>query len=368
MKQQRFDRTYIKDYKETPEGYLTFTDVPITRAGVFPYRRNDGAVSYEAKLPDEILSAHTVSTAQSKAVTDDHPSGLVTLDNHKDLARGLSHTDARVDGDKLLVSFTVTDSALIDKIKNGKREVSIGFLSDIKQESGVYDGVTYDSVQRNIEINHIAIVDKGRAGSEIGIRADSAAWQIEEGGQIMPTYKIDSKDYEVDPVVKAHLEAQQARLDAAEMKAKEIDALQGRVDAYEATIATKDKEIADLQSKQISQDELDQKIAERIALVESAKSFLGDSYDFTGKSDRAVKEAVITLVQPEFKADSKTDDYVDAFYDGAIAKISSEGFKSTGVNTMYTGDAAGVGAADKETQKKIEEMKNKRLNMREGGK
>lgn len=35
---------------------------------------------------------------------------------------------------------------------------------------------------------------------------------------------------------------------------------------------------------------------------------------------------------------------------------------------MFTGDAAGVGAADKETQKKIEEMKNKRLNMREGGK
>lgn len=367
MKQQRFDRTYIKDYKETPEGYLTFTDVPITRAGVFPYRRNDGAVSYEAKLPDEILSAHTVSTAQSKAVTDDHPSGLVTLGNHKDLARGLSHTDARVDGDKLLVSFTVTDSALIDKIKNGKREVSIGFLSDIKKESGVYDGVTYDSVQRNIEINHIAIVDKGRAGSEIGIRADSAAWQIEEGGQTMPTYKIDSKDYEVDPVVKAHLEAQVAKLDAADLKLKEVDTLQGRVDAHEATIAAKDKEITALKEKEVSADEMDKKIAERISLVEETKTFLGDSFDYAGKTDREVKEAVITSVNAEFKADSKSDDYVNAFYDATVGAAQTTGFTSTGNNSMFTRND-GADKGDKDVAKKIEEMKNKRLNMREEGK
>lgn len=367
MKQQRFDRTYIKDYKETPEGYLAFSDVPITRSGVFPYRRNDGAISHEAKLPDEILSDHTVSTAQSKAVTDDHPNGLVTVENHQQLAKGFSHTDARVDGDKMLVSFTVTDSALINKIKNGKREVSIGFLSDIKQESGVYEGVTYDSVQRNIEINHIAIVDKGRAGSEIGIRADSAAWQIEEGGQTMPTYKIDSKDYEVDPVVKAHLETQQAKLDAADLKLKEVDTLQGRVDAHEATIAAKDKEIADLNEKAMSADEMDEKIAERIALVEETKTFLGDSFDYTGKTDREVKEAVITSVNAEFKADSKSDDYVNAFYDATVGAAQTTGFTSTGNNSMFTRND-GADKGDKDVAKKIEEMKNKRLNMREEGK
>ncbi len=36
-KLQCYDRTYIKDYLETPEGYLTVIDVPIVRTGVFPY-------------------------------------------------------------------------------------------------------------------------------------------------------------------------------------------------------------------------------------------------------------------------------------------------------------------------------------------
>lgn len=362
MKLQRFDRTYIQDYKETSEGYLTFTDVPITRSGVFPYRRSDGALSKEAKLPDEILSAHTVSTAQSKAVTDEHPNELVTTANHQQLAKGLSHTDARVEDDKVLVSFTVTDSDLIQKIKNGKREVSIGFLSDITQETGVYNGDSYDSVQRNIEINHIAIVDKGRAGPEIGIRADSAAWQIEEGGQNMPTYKIDSKEYEVDPVVKAHLETQVAKLDAAETKLKEVDALQGRLDAHVATIAAKEKEITGLKESQVSADELDKQVAERIALVEATKSFLGDSFDYAGKTAREVKEAVILSVNAAFKADSKSDDYVNAFYDATVSATQSAGFKSNGANSLFTGD--GAGAEDKE----LEEMKNKRLNMRQGGK
>lgn len=35
LKLQRYDRSLIKDYMGTPEGYLT-VNVPITRPGVFP--------------------------------------------------------------------------------------------------------------------------------------------------------------------------------------------------------------------------------------------------------------------------------------------------------------------------------------------
>lgn len=359
MKIERFDRAYIKDYKETAEGYLTFNDVPITKSGVFPYRRQDGAISYEAKLPDEILSDHTVATAQHKSVTDEHPTELVTADNHGQLAKGFSHADARVENDKVLVSFTVTDSALIQKIKNGKREISIGFLSDIVQESGELNGSRYDSVQRNIEINHIAIVNKGRAGSDIGLRADSSAWQIEEGGQTMPTYIIDAKEYEVDPVVKAHLETQVAKLDAAEMKLKEVDALQGRVDAHEATITAKDAEITALKEKEMSADELDKEVAERVELLNTAQAFLGDSFDFTGKSKREVKEAVIVSLNKEFKGDSKSDDYVNAFYDAATAQKMAEGFKSTGDNSAFTRTDA-----KDDQEKELEALKAQRLNLR----
>lgn len=360
MKLQRYDKSLIQDYGETPEGYLTVT-VPITRPGVFPYQRQDGTVQMEAKLPDEIFSDRTVLSARSKPVTDDHPNEPVTLKNFNRYAKGLSHTDATVKNLKLYVSLTITDEALIQKIRNGKREISIGFLSDVVSEQGTYNGETYQYVQRNLEINHIAIVDQGRAGPEVSIRSDSDAWQIdgEKGGnQQMPTYKIDGKEYEVDSAVKSFMEAQQAKLDTADLKIKEVDALQGRLDAQDAQLKVKDKEIVNLKEKSLSEDELDAKVQERVELISTIKPLLGDSFDFKGKSTRELKEAVIQSVNPEFKGDSKSEDYINAFFDATAATVQAKGFSSTGAQSAFTGDSVGT------QTKEINEMKAQRLNMR----
>lgn len=356
MKLQRFDKSLIQDYGETPEGYLTVT-VPITRPGVFPYQRQDGTIQMEAKLPDEIFSDRTIRSARSKPVTDDHPNEPVTLKNYNRYAKGMSHTDATVRNLKLYVSMTITDEALIQKVRDGKREISIGFLSDVVAEQGTYNGEAYQFVQRNLEINHIAIVDQGRAGPEVAIRSDSDAWQIEGGKENMPTYKIDGKDYEVDSAVKSFLEAQQAKLENAETKAKGLDTLQGRFDAQEAQLQKAQADLEEAKKAQLSADELDKKVEERVTLVATVKPFLGDSFDFTGKSDRELKEAVIQTVNAEFKGDSKSDDYINAFFDATTATAQTNGFSSTGENSAYTGDAAS-------TDKELADMKNKRLNMR----
>ncbi|WP_353051228.1 DUF2213 domain-containing protein [Fictibacillus enclensis] len=56
-------------------------------------------------------------------------------------------------------------------------------------------GTNYEFVQRNLEINHIAIVDQGRAGPEVAIRNDSDTWQIEGKGETsnMPTLRLTVK-------------------------------------------------------------------------------------------------------------------------------------------------------------------------------
>ncbi|WP_419882780.1 DUF2213 domain-containing protein [Peribacillus sp. B-H-3] len=357
IKNQRFDKAFIKDYSETPEGYLTVT-VPITRPGVFPYQRQDGTIQMEAKLPDEIFSDKTIYSAKSKPVTDDHPNEPVTLKNYSRYAKGLSHTDARVENLKLYVSMTITDEALIQKIQDGKREISIGFLSDVVAEQGAYNGQAYEYVQRNLEINHIAIVDQGRAGPEVAIRNDSDAWQIEKQGgkEKMPTYKIDGKDFEVPSEVKSFLDAQQARLDAAGTKAKDFDALQGRYDAQEVKLKETEKELKEAKESQLSADQLDAKVQERVVLISGAKTLLGDSFDFTGKTDRDIKEAVIQKAKPDFKGDGKSEDYIDAFYEATVERVKNDGFSSTGPNHLLTGDGAS-------NTKKLEEMKSQRLNM-----
>src|SRR5699024_7287200 len=144
---------------------------------------------------------------------------LVNAINYQKYAKGMTHTDATVKNNKLVISFTITDGATIKKIKDGKRELSIGFSADVEKETGSYGGAKYDAIQRNMEINHIAIVDQGRAGPTVAIRGDSAAYMADEnqidksGGNNMPKIKIDSKDYEVDPVVKARVDALEAQVE-----------------------------------------------------------------------------------------------------------------------------------------------------------
>ncbi|MEK3645831.1 DUF2213 domain-containing protein [Aeribacillus sp. FSL M8-0235] len=357
MKLQRYDKTFIQDFDETQEGYLTVT-APITRPGVFPYMRSDGTVQMEAKLPEEIFSDKTIQSAQAKPVTDDHPNEPVTLQNFSQYAKGITHTDARVQDLKLVVSFTVTDAGLIQKIRDGKREISIGFMADIVAESGTYQGQQYEYVQRNIEINHIAIVDQGRAGPEVAIRGDSDAWQIEdEGGINMVKYKIDGKEYEVDSAVKSFIEAQAAKLDAAETKLKDYDALQGRYDALEAQLKAKEQELEEAKKNTLSADELDKKVNERIELITSAKPLLGDSFDFTGKTEREIKEAVIQKVKPDFKGDGKSDDYINAFFDATVGVVSERGFSSDGANQLKN-----FGGTSQ--QSAVEEKKKQRMNIK----
>lgn len=358
----RYDKALIQDFKETDEGYLTITACPITRPGVFPYRRSDGGVSMEAKLPEELFSSATVSSANSKPMTDDHPAEPVNANNYSKYAKGMTHNDAAVKDNKLAISFTITDSETIKKVNDGKRELSIGFQADVKSETGMYDGMQYDAVQRNMLINHIAIVEEGRAGPQVAIRGDSTAFMIDSkdkqktGGDKMPVLKIDSKDYEVDPVVKANYDAMQAKLDAAEQKASNVESIEGQRDALQAQVDNLTKELTTAKEKALTGDALDKMVQGRLDLVSKATSFLGDSFDFSGKSDREIKESVITKVNKDFKGDGKSDDYINAYFDSMSALSKDKGF-TVGVAFNDAKDK------DKNAEEEIEKKKNARLNM-----
>lgn len=353
----RYDKAYIRDFAETSEGYLTINACPVTRPGVFPYMRQDGQIEMEAKLPEELFSERTIASAHAKPITDDHPSELVTAANYNKYAKGMTHTDAAVKDNKLTISFTVTDSATIKKIRDGKRELSIGFTADVKRETGTYAGESYDSVQRDMEINHIAIVDKGRAGPTVAIRGDSAM-MINQGGKKMPTVRIDSVDYEVESVVKSRIDALEAQVESAKSKTADLDKITGERDALQAKSDKLAEELESEKKKVPTADALDKLVAERVELTGKASTFLGDSYDFAGKTDREIKEAVITSAKKDFKGDGKSDDYVNAFFDAMT--VSEKGF---------TADAAISKAKDKTAEgESVEDLRKKRLEMNKGGK
>ena len=51
---------------------------------------------------------------------------------------------------------------------------------------------------------------------------------------------------------------------------------------------------------------------------------LGDSVDLVGKTDRQIKEAVITKTNSNFKGDGKSDDYINAYFDSMTAMATEK--------------------------------------------
>ena len=337
---QRYDSVPIRDYHfDDQTGFLYVYRVPIAGAMVQKYVKSDGSEEMEAKLPEEILSDATVSSANSKPVTDGHH-GLVTKDNSHDLMKGFTASNGHVEGNMLYNDITITDPNLISQIKNGsKRELSIGFETQMDPTSGTYNGTKYDAVQRNIRINHVAVVPKGRAGHEVRLIGDSAeaVEQVEpseEKGNQMETrvVRADGQNItvaadDVEKITKldadnsakakqiADLDAQIKKLQSekaqlqgdADASAKKADEAQAKADSLEA-----DNKKLQEEFDKYKADGVDKKLE----LIDKVKSFVGDEYDYHGKSDRDMKiDAVKAIKGDSVDFTDKSDTYVQAAFD-----------------------------------------------------
>lgn len=337
---QRYDSVPIRDYHfDDQTGFLYVYRVPIAGAMVQKYVKSDGSEEMEAKLPEEILSDATVSSANSKPVTDGHH-GLVTKDNSHDLMKGFTASNGHVEGNMLYNDITITDPNLIYQIKNGsKRELSIGFETQMDPTSGTYNGTKYDAVQRNIRINHVAVVPKGRAGHEVRLIGDSAeaVEQVEpseEKGNQMETRvvradgqnitvaaddvekitKLDADNSakakqitDLDAQIKK-LQSEKAQLQGdADASAKKADEAQAKADSLEA-----DNKKLQEEFDKYKADGVDKKLE----LIDKVKSFVGDEYDYHGKSDRDMKiDAVKAIKGDSVDFTDKSDTYVQAAFD-----------------------------------------------------
>lgn len=172
----RCDRAEISpDWEETPEGYLRIK-ATFARTGLQRYRRQDGTEAIEYRPEEEVSKQDALLSLANLPVTLEHPPELLTPETCREYQRG--HTGSLVEyRTPFAVGFvTVTDREAIDAVKRGDaREVSVGYRVKFDATPGTTpDGQRYDGVQREISGNHVAIVRKGRAGSEVRLHMDSA--------------------------------------------------------------------------------------------------------------------------------------------------------------------------------------------------
>lgn len=160
--------------KRLENGWLRAEGI-VARTGVQEYRRADGTVLRELRLPAEVFRPEALDGLAMAPVTDEHPPTMLDSSNTGLYARGhLGERIESVDGRLVKASLLITDAALVEKILSGRQaELSVGYLCDLEQSPGVWNGEPYDCVQRRITPNHVAITARARGGPELRVRLDS---------------------------------------------------------------------------------------------------------------------------------------------------------------------------------------------------
>ena len=325
------DRATLTEPRETENGYLV-GDVRCARTGIQQYLGVEiGLPSMDIinvyRSPEEVFNKDSLASYPHKPMTSDHPTVDVDATNWKQFAGGDLGDEVLRDGEFVKVSFKMMDAGLISDYRAGKREVSMGYTAEIEFADGVTpDGEPYQAIQKNIRINHIALVDSGRAGKDcrIGV-ADSGAtnainWgtsPITRVGDNQVTLKtlivdgltVETTDTGAVAVQKLADDKNTVVRQLADAKAAHETA----INAKDAELAAKDAEIDALKAAKLSDAEIDAKVQARSDLLAKAKS-VADA-DYTGLADSDIKKAAVVAKLGDAAIEGKTEAYIDARFD-----------------------------------------------------
>lgn len=349
------DAAPIAGTRRTGDGYLV-AEVRTARTGIQDY------AGYEVGKPekrvvrvyrpaDQVFAKDSLASYAHRPVTNDHPSDAVTADNWKDHAVGQIGDEVARDGEFVRIPLIVMDAAAIKAIEDGKRELSAGYTCDLAFEAGTTpEGQTYDAVQRNIKINHVAIVSNGRAGSQARIGDGAISW----GARPVTLPTADTKGSPMADNLRKVLvdglqvETTDAGAAAIEKLMKDKDALAAKLaDAEKANAeitATKDEEIgklkADLKTAQdAAKIDVDKLVADRAELVEVVKA-IDAKIETAGKTDADLrKAAVASKLGDEMVKDASDAEILGMFK--AVSKDATSGdrIRDAITNLKPTNDA-----------------------------
>ena len=352
----RYDFAPITGSETTEEGYLRVW-CRAARTGTQLYRRADGSQVREYRPPEEVSNPDSLTTFGMKPATWGHPPVLLDSANTKQFQIGYSGSQVRYNDGFVEVALVVTDQDAIEKIKRkDATEVSAGYKVDFDPTPGVTpEGEDYAGVQRNIRVNHIAIVPRGRAGPEVRLlmdRMDAAdavsfdpEWIRDSGSALQPcqpaspvmaTVKLDG--LEIDLPAEAATAVQSfardlerqvkaaaterdeltKKLDAAQ---EEIDALvyekeaaEGRADALEERLSE-----LDAGAPRLDTAELDQLVAARLATLQKLAPAFAEDFHFDGIDDAALYTQAFENLTGSAPREDAEPAYIQGVVEGILA-------------------------------------------------
>ena len=345
----RYDYGQVTNKEITPEGYLKVM-CKAARTGTQLYTRGDGTQVREYRPEDEVSKPESLASFGMKAVTMGHPRVQLDSENTKLYQIGHAGSQVRFSDGFVEVAVVITDADAIEKINRGDaQEVSAGYRVDYDPTPGISpDGQSYDGVQRNIRVNHIAVVPKGRGGSEVRLLLDScdrndAVAEIEPPSNSpinpMATIQIDGMGLELPADVagavssfvkdseKATAELQQ-KLDAQEEKIQSVtiekSEVQDRADEAAERIKELEAQLAEAVAANEQRDDaaaINAAVNKRLEALQKFSALLPEEFKFDGEDESQIMHlAYQNVFEKECRSDASAD-YLLGILDGVLAAM-----------------------------------------------
>ena len=220
-----FDKGSVRHVDEN--GILHVEKTNISKATVNPYYGreipnhsalglNPDEVYQLFRDPDELKKA--ADTFNNLPVLSEH-TPFFSNDIPRDKVIGSTGSLGEFDGVYLTNSLSIWDANAIALIEaDAKKELSSAYFYEADMTSGVFDGQQYDGIMRNIRGNHVAVVESGRAGSDVLV-ADSNPFTQKDDD----TMKLTKKGAARLKLIQAAAMQTNLAMDAKLLNARKLD-------------------------------------------------------------------------------------------------------------------------------------------------
>jgi uncharacterized protein len=291
-------------YQRTPQGFLR-VNARLTKTGIFKY-----AEGREYRCDDEVFRVDSLASLKGAPITDLHPAekgtdSFLTPSNAKQHIIGITEGVER-DGAYLKGSLLIFHADAIAAIERGERqEISLGYQCRLDPTPGTINGEAYDSIQRDIVVNHVAIGPKGwgRAGPDCAIRQDSKEKNMTE------TIRLDGVDIAL---------TKDSITSWLDEHRRTINELRGRLDAVGLELEKAQATNTALEDPKA----LEAKVQARIALMDQCKKILGDGQELSGKTDEELKLLAIKHRYPNVELANKDQIYLEGMFMAILASLA----------------------------------------------
>lgn len=185
-------------------GYLIVKDNPIAKAGVFDYLECE--VNSQSSSDRIVKVCRTFENlAKNKDLFKGKPIKLthkwVGKDGESENADGAIFGEVRAEEPYLKADLIIYNPLLIEKIEAGEIiELSSGYEASTTEKNGTYNGEQFSYIQDLQSVNHLAVVEVGRSGSDLRIQDSKGAKMGRQKSKFLDSLKGLIKKYQDEQV------------------------------------------------------------------------------------------------------------------------------------------------------------------------